>query len=155
MFHILVYGSTCTFCKPGMREAVLQVVGGASLELCRDQKSVYLDIPLKDNNRGWHSRWFTMENHRNSLPTRLGRHPNTKLPSWEEAPTNQEATETDALLAKIVDLKEKGLTAQAVVIDFAFCNIQPLNDRVYPAYLYVGAKTPNASLTESLQNKES
>jgi hypothetical protein len=35
-------------------------------------------------------------------------------------------------------LKEKGLTTEAVVVDFVFKNIQPLKDRVYPAYLYRG-----------------
>lgn len=56
--------------KPNTR--VLQVVGGASLELHRGRKSMYLDIPLKDSNRGWHDEWFTMENHGNSLLTQLG-----------------------------------------------------------------------------------
>jgi hypothetical protein len=35
-------------------------------------------------------------------------------------------------------LKDKGLTAEVVVADFVFKNIQPLRDRVYPAYLYIG-----------------
>jgi hypothetical protein len=35
-------------------------------------------------------------------------------------------------------LKERGLIAEAVVADFVFKNIQPLKDRAYPAYLYIG-----------------
>jgi hypothetical protein len=35
-------------------------------------------------------------------------------------------------------LKERGLTAEAVVADFVFKNIQLLKDRAYPAYLYRG-----------------
>jgi hypothetical protein len=35
-------------------------------------------------------------------------------------------------------LKERGLTAEAVVADFVFKNIQPLKDRAYPPYLYSG-----------------
>jgi hypothetical protein len=35
-------------------------------------------------------------------------------------------------------LKERGLTAEAVVADFVFKNIQPLKDRAYPTYLYSG-----------------
>jgi hypothetical protein len=42
------------------------------------------------------------------------------------------------LLAEICLLKDRGLTAEAVVADFVFKNIQPLKDRVYPAYLYTG-----------------
>jgi hypothetical protein len=46
--------------------------------------------------------------------------------------------EAGALLAKVGLLKERGLTAEAVVADFVFKNIQPLKDRAYPAYLYQG-----------------
>jgi hypothetical protein len=49
-----------------------------------------------------------------------------------------EVTEARVLLAEICLLKEKGLTAEAVVADFVFKNIQPLKDRAYPAYLYSG-----------------
>jgi hypothetical protein len=34
------------------------------------------------------------------------------------------------------------LTTEAVVVDFVFKNIQPLKDRVYPAYLYTGVNDP-------------
>jgi hypothetical protein len=49
-----------------------------------------------------------------------------------------EVTEARVLLAEIYLLKERGLTAEAVVADFVFKNIQPLKDSVYPAYLYSG-----------------
>jgi hypothetical protein len=38
--------------KPRMRDKRHHVVGGASMELRRDQKVDYLDIPLKGNNKG-------------------------------------------------------------------------------------------------------
>jgi hypothetical protein len=47
-------------------------------------------------------------------------------------------TEAGALLAEVGLLKERGLTAEAVVADFVFKNIQPLKDKAYPAYLYRG-----------------
>jgi hypothetical protein len=49
-----------------------------------------------------------------------------------------EIAEARVLLAEVGLLKEKGLTAEAVVADFVFKNIQPLKDRAYPAYLYRG-----------------
>jgi hypothetical protein len=49
-----------------------------------------------------------------------------------------EITEAKVLLAEICLLKERGLTAEAMVVDFVFKNIQPLKDRAYPAYLYSG-----------------
>jgi hypothetical protein len=56
--------------------------------------------------------------------------------SWIEAPTDSKVAEARILLAKVADLKDRGLTAEAVVIDFVFKNILPLKDRVYPTYLY-------------------
>jgi hypothetical protein len=49
-----------------------------------------------------------------------------------------EVIESRVLLAETCLLKERGLTAEAVVADFVFKNIQPLKDRACPAYLYSG-----------------
>jgi hypothetical protein len=115
-----------------------QLVGGASLEMRRGRKTEYLDIPLKDNIKGWRLEWFIVENHRKSLPPRSGRQPDVRSPSWTKSPTDLEIAEARVLLAEVGLLKEKGLTAEAVVADFVFKNIQPLKDRAYPAYLYRG-----------------
>jgi hypothetical protein len=112
--------------------------GGASLEIRRGRKTKYLDIPLKDSIKGWRLEWFIVENHGNSLPPWSGRQPDVRTPSWTEPPTDMEVAEAEALLTEVGLLKEKGLTAEAVVADFVFKNIQPLKDRAYPAYLYRG-----------------
>jgi hypothetical protein len=125
-------------CRPGMAGGQHQLVGGVSLEMRRGRKTDYLDIPLKDSIKGWRLEWFIVENHGNSLPPRSGRQPDVRTPSWTESPTDQEVTEAGALLAEVGLLKERGLTAEAVVADFVFKNIQPLKDRAYPAYLYRG-----------------
>jgi hypothetical protein len=65
-------------CRPGMAGGQHQLVGGASLELHRGRKAEYLDIPLKDNIKGWRLEWFIMENHCKSLPPRLGRQPDVR-----------------------------------------------------------------------------
>jgi hypothetical protein len=104
----------------------------------RGRRTDYLEIPLKDSIKGWRLEWFIVENHENSLPPRSGRQPNIRTPSWTESPTDQEVAEAGALLAKVGLLKERGLTAEAVVADFVFKNIQPLKDRACLAYLYRG-----------------
>jgi hypothetical protein len=71
-------------------------------------------------------------------PPRLGRQLDVRAPSWTESPTDLEITEARVLLAEIGLLKERGLTAEAVVADFVFKNIQPLKDRAYPTFLYSG-----------------
>jgi hypothetical protein len=84
-----------------------------------------------------------MENHKKSLLARSGRQLDVRTPSWTEVPTDSELAESRMLLAKICVLKNIGLTAKAVVVDFVFKNIQPLKDRVYPAYLYTGVNDPS------------
>jgi hypothetical protein len=125
-------------CRPGMAGGQHQLVGGVSLEMRRGRKTDYLDIPLKDSIKGWCLEWFIVENHGNSLPPRSGRQPDVRTPSWTESPTDQEVAEAGALLAEVGLLKERGLTAEVVVANFVFKNIQPLKDRAYPAYLYRG-----------------
>jgi hypothetical protein len=115
-----------------------QLMGGASLEMHRGRKTEYLDIPLKDSIKGWRLEWFIVENHGKSLPPRSGRQLDVRAPSWIESPTDLEITEARVLLAEICLLKERSLTAEAVVADFVFKNVQPLKDRAYPAYLYSG-----------------
>jgi hypothetical protein len=58
--------------------------------------------------------------------------PHSKL---VESPTLSEITEAKV---GVCLLKDRGLTAEAVVANFVFKNIQPLKDRAYPAYLYSG-----------------
>jgi hypothetical protein len=94
--------------RPRMAGGQHQLVGGASLEMRRGRKTDYLDIPLKDNIKGWRLEWFIMENHRNYLPPWLGRQPDVRTPSWTESPTDQEVAEAGALLAEVGLLKEKG-----------------------------------------------
>jgi hypothetical protein len=93
-------------CRPGMAGGQHQLVGGASLEMRLGRKADYLDIPLKDNIKGWHLEWFIVENHGNSLPPRSGRQPDVRTPSWTESPTDLEVAEAGALLAEVGLLKK-------------------------------------------------
>jgi hypothetical protein len=112
--------------------------GGASLEMRRGRKIEYLDIRLKDNIKGWRLEWFIVENHENSLPLGQGDSQMFALQVGLNPPPDLEVAEAGALLAEVGLLKEKGLTAEAMVTDFVFKNIQPLKDRAYPAYFYRG-----------------
>jgi hypothetical protein len=130
------------YCKSGMVNGH-QVVRGASLELHWDRKAEYLDIPLKDNVNGWRFEWFTMENHNNSLTARSRRQLDVWVPSWIEDSTDSEISKARALFNEIANLKDRGLIAETVMIDFIFKNIQSLKDWVHPAYLYTGARDPS------------
>jgi hypothetical protein len=65
------------------------------------------------------------------------------VPSCIEAPIDSEVAETNILLAGVAGLKDRGMIVEVVVIDFVSKNIQPLKDRVHPAYLYTGVRDPS------------
>lgn len=141
-------------CKVEKFRGVQQMIGGASLEMRKDRRSVYLNSNLKDTNKGWHAEWFVMVNHHDSIPSPSGQKPDLETKAWEEAPTEEEMVEVNALLKEIQALKDKGLTAHAVVIDFVFHNIQPLKERMYPAYYYTGLKDPTRETDRDFSEDE-
>jgi hypothetical protein len=96
---------------------------------------------LSNSIKGWRLEWFIMENHYKSLPPRSGRQPDVRTPSWVESPTPLEITEAKVLLVEVCLLKDKGLTAEAVVADFVFKNIQSLKDREYQLICTVASMT--------------
>jgi hypothetical protein len=107
-------------CKSGMAGGEHQVVGGASLKFWQGRKVEYLDIPLKDIIEVWHFEWCTMENLNKCLPAHSRRQPDVYVPNWIEAPTDSKVAKAKVLLAEITDLKDRGLTFEAVVTDFVF-----------------------------------
>jgi hypothetical protein len=58
------------------------------------------------------------------------------------------------LLDEICSLKDKGLTAEAMVANFVFKNIQPLKDRVYPTYLYTGVNDPTRVTNRQIPDED-
>jgi hypothetical protein len=114
----------------------------------------YLDIPRKDNIKGWRLEWFIVENHCKSLPPRSGRQPDVRTPRWVESPTFSEVTKAKVLLAEICLLKDGGMTTEVVVADFVFKNIQPLKDRIYPAYLYTGISDSTRVTNRKIPNED-
>jgi hypothetical protein len=58
------------------------------------------------------------------------------------------------LLAEICVLKDRGLTAKTVVVDFVFKNIQPLKGRVYPAYLYTDVDDPTRITNKRISEED-
>ena len=76
------------------------------------------------------------------------------MPSWTEIPTDSELAKSRVLLVEICALRDIGLTAKAVVVDFVFKNIQPLKDRVYPAYLYTGVNDPTRITNKRISEED-
>jgi hypothetical protein len=51
-------------------------------------------------------------------------------------------------------IKDRGLTTEAVVVDFVFKNIQPLKDRVYSAYLYTSVDDPTRITNKRISKED-
>jgi hypothetical protein len=123
-------------CRPGMAGGKHQLVGA------RVWRCAVGERLSRHPTQGQHQGMAPGMVHRGESwefsPPRSGRQSDVRTPSWTESPTDQEVAEARALLAKVGLLKERGLTAKAMVVDFIFKNIQPLKDRAYPAYLYRG-----------------
>jgi hypothetical protein len=77
------------------------------------------------------------------LLARSKRQPDVRMSSWIEAPTDSKFVETKILLVEIAKLKDRGLIAEDVVIDFIFKNIHPLKDRVHPIYVCTIVRDPS------------
>jgi hypothetical protein len=86
-------------------------------------------------------------------PPQSGRQLDVRTPSWVESPTFLEITEAKVLLAEICLLMDRGLTAEVVVANFVFKNIQPLKDRIYPAYLYTGISDSTRVTNRKIPNE--
>jgi hypothetical protein len=64
-----------------------------------------------------------MENHNKSLPVRSGRQHDVGTPRWTKVPIYSELAESRVVHAEICALWDRGLNAEAVVVDFVFKNI--------------------------------
>jgi hypothetical protein len=69
-------------------------------------------------------------------------------------PIDSKLAESRVLLAEICALRNRGLTTEAVVVDFVFKNIQPLKDRVYLAYLYTGVNDPTRITNKRISEED-
>ena len=86
-------------------------------------------MKLKDSVHNWKEEWFIIGNHPPTLPARTGFAP-VQFDSWKEGPKE----EVEELLGMIAALRNAGLTGPAIMLDFCCKLIQPIKDRVRPAY---------------------
>ena len=75
------------------------------------------------------------------LPACTGRAPEYKA-CWEEPPATEEMAQVDRLLEEIAGLSAQGLTGAAVAISFCRWLMQPIKERVHPAFEYWGRQDP-------------
>jgi hypothetical protein len=129
------------------------VVGSARFMLRRYMKPEYIDLVLPDNTTGWKQGWFYLDNPALVLPTRSGR---TLVPflEWTNQLTSREIEELRLLLEDLAKLKAEGLTGGEVAISFIRRLLQPIQDRVHPAYEYWGQSDPTRVVRRKVSKEE-
>jgi len=140
-------------CKIYLYEGKRSYVGGAGFQMRQGRSEDYFKLPFYSSLKGWQNEWFLIENHGASITKSTGHLAETK-DSWSALPSRRDNNQIQELLGKIKVLKERGLTAMAVAIDFVHHNIQPLKDRVHPAFYYHGLDDPTRETTEDIPPDE-
>ena len=95
--------------RPQPKKGATKVVGGCGLVLRQGMNAKYLEVALKDTNKGWKSEWFVIENPSPSLPAKSG-FPPIHRAEWDNQPSTGEMDQVSELLKDLAALKEKGLT---------------------------------------------
>ena len=117
------------------------------------RKGEYIEMELPDSNKEWRSEWFYIGNQEPGLPPRTGHGPK-KVTEWDQQLTSREEEEISDLLADLTTLKEAGLMGGAVVINFSRRLIQPIKDRIHPAYEYWGFSDPTREVNRKVPKEE-
>jgi hypothetical protein len=109
--------------------------------LRRNMKSKYIDLALPDNTTSWKKGWIYLDNPAPVLLTRTGRVP-IPYPEWTNQLASRDTKELKPMLDDLEQLKAEGLTGSAVAISFCRQLIQPIQDRVHPAFEYWRQNNP-------------
>jgi hypothetical protein len=116
-------------------------------------KAAWLDMDLPDNTVGWRSEWFYITDKKPMLPKRTA-HKLVKINKWDLQVTSREMDDVKELLTLVGDLKKAGLTGGVVAMSFCRHMIQPIKDRVHPAYEYWGQMDPTREVTHKVSQED-
>jgi len=99
--------------------------------------TVYIPYKLSQKVADWKPKWFYVENHGNSLPSILDVPPINRA-EWLKKPLD--TSQIPEVLEMIANLKQKGISGEAVVFDWVKRRIQPLQAPVTFSFEYRGKK---------------
>jgi hypothetical protein len=98
-------------------------------------KAEWIDSDLPDNTAGWRSEWFYSVDQLPGLSCRTG-HKTVKISEWDLGLSSRDLEDPKGVLELVNDLKKRGVTGAAVTRSFCRRLMQPIKDRVHPAYEY-------------------
>ena len=102
---------------------VLDVVGGAGLQLRQGKDKVYIPYKLSGKVINWKPKWFYVENQWESVLAITPGHP-IQWPEWNKKPVD--SNKVSELLARIADLRQNNVAGEAVMFDWMKRRTQPL-----------------------------
>ena len=101
--------------KPQSDSYVLDVVGGAGLQLRQRKDKVYIPYSFSSKVIDGKPKWFYVENQWESFPV-ITPGPPIQWPEWNKKPVDE--SQLPELLARIADLRQKNVTGEAVMFDW-------------------------------------
>jgi hypothetical protein len=133
--------------KPQPDSYVLDVVGGAGLQLRQAKDKVYIPYKVID----WKPKWFYLENQWESVSA-ITPGPPIQWPEWNKKPVDK--SQLPELLARIADLRQKNVTGEAVMFDWMKRRIQPLQAREMLGFQYQGTTDSSRYSEEEISDEE-
>jgi hypothetical protein len=116
-------------------------------------KAEWIDTDLPDNTAGWRSEWFYIADQIPGLPRRTSHKP-VKISEWDLGLSTRELEDLKGVLELVSEMKGRGGTGAAVARSFCHRMIQPIKDRVHPAYEYFGQSDPTREVNRKASKEE-
>jgi hypothetical protein len=129
------------------------LVGAVMFNLRSGLKVEWIDTDLPDNTVEWRSEWFYIADQIPGLPRRTGHKP-VKISEWDLGLSTRELEDPKGVLELVSDMKNRGVTGAAVARSFCRQMIQPIKDRVHPAYEYCGRSDPTCEVNRKVSKEE-
>jgi hypothetical protein len=125
-----------------------QVMGGGWIQ-ARPQR-FFPNLPLKTSLKGWHQQWFYCENHETSLPPFVNHLPKYDTTKIEEL-VEPKMLMVKAMISRVSELKDLGLTGVGVVANWLAHRVIPLKKQVHPAWEYCRVYDPTQELGYNIE----
>jgi hypothetical protein len=130
-----------------------RLVGAVMFCLRSGLKTEWIDSNLPDNTSRWRSEWFYIVDQLPGLPRRTGHKP-VKISEWDLGLSSRDIEDLEGVLELVSDLKKRGVTRAIVARSFCRRLIQPIKDRVHPAYEYWGQSDPTCEVNRKVSKEE-
>jgi hypothetical protein len=129
------------------------LVGAVMFNLRSGLKAEWIDTDLPDNTAGCRLEWFYIADQIPGLPRHTGHKP-AKISEWDPGLSTRELEDLKGVLELVSDMKGRGVTGAAVARSFCRRMIQPIRDRVHPAYEYCGQSDPTREVNRKVSREE-